>query len=264
MKKIFIYTIVVASSLAAGSLLGFGSKKLFKKEIDYSNADISAYVPDYQAIVDEIDGYTGNKGLFEKFSTSKVLNYSLEKFRTSENCATFTFGLSHSSVVDQLIRGCDIKNGNEYFEESLSKSKLVSVASRIYQTGAKSTAKFYQGSESDLVINDNEAYTSYSNSYKSFDSATYKATYGKTIDEMFIYLICEEGILSKTVTSNSDGYKVACKFDNEISTYFNKIQTEILKSDYIRESYQCILEILGKVNKEDLLDNIFSKFCLGK
>lgn len=32
----------------------------------------------------------------------------------------------------------------------------------------------------------------------------------------------------------------------------------------IQEAYRCILEILGKVSKEDLLDNIFSKFCLGK
>lgn len=32
----------------------------------------------------------------------------------------------------------------------------------------------------------------------------------------------------------------------------------------IKEAYTCILEILGKVSKEDLLDNIFSKFCLGK
>ena len=32
----------------------------------------------------------------------------------------------------------------------------------------------------------------------------------------------------------------------------------------ITQAYNCILEILGKVNKENLLDNIFSKFCLGK
>ena len=32
----------------------------------------------------------------------------------------------------------------------------------------------------------------------------------------------------------------------------------------LQAAYGCILEILGKRNKEDLLDNIFSKFCLGK
>jgi len=32
----------------------------------------------------------------------------------------------------------------------------------------------------------------------------------------------------------------------------------------LKEAYQSILEILGKTNKDDLLDNIFSKFCLGK
>ncbi len=32
----------------------------------------------------------------------------------------------------------------------------------------------------------------------------------------------------------------------------------------LKEAYTCILEILGKNNSFDLLDNIFSKFCLGK
>ncbi len=32
----------------------------------------------------------------------------------------------------------------------------------------------------------------------------------------------------------------------------------------IHQAYQCILEILGKRNKIDLLTHIFSKFCLGK
>ena len=32
----------------------------------------------------------------------------------------------------------------------------------------------------------------------------------------------------------------------------------------LQAAYGCILEILGKSSKEDLLDNIFSKFCLGK
>ena len=32
----------------------------------------------------------------------------------------------------------------------------------------------------------------------------------------------------------------------------------------LQAAYGCILEILGKKNKEGLLDNIFSKFCLGK
>ena len=32
----------------------------------------------------------------------------------------------------------------------------------------------------------------------------------------------------------------------------------------LQAAYGCILEILGKRNKVDLLDNIFSKFCLGK
>ena len=32
----------------------------------------------------------------------------------------------------------------------------------------------------------------------------------------------------------------------------------------LQSAYKCILEILGKSSKEDLLDSIFSKFCLGK
>jgi tRNA U34 5-carboxymethylaminomethyl modifying GTPase MnmE/TrmE len=32
----------------------------------------------------------------------------------------------------------------------------------------------------------------------------------------------------------------------------------------LTQAYSCIKEILGKSNQEDLLDNIFSRFCLGK
>ena len=32
----------------------------------------------------------------------------------------------------------------------------------------------------------------------------------------------------------------------------------------IQEAHSCLKEILGEVHREDLLDALFSRFCLGK
>ena len=37
-----------------------------------------------------------------------------------------------------------------------------------------------------------------------------------------------------------------------------------LVNEDLENAYRCLREILGEYNKEDLLDQIFSRFCVGK
>lgn len=208
-----------------GALVGFGAKKLFNKEYVYNNVDFDAFVPDYNAIFEEVNSYKGSsKEKVDHFSAVEVINYSLEKFRRNEKCATYTYGISHTAV-EQIIRGANYKVGSEYFEESLSKSSLVSVANRVYMSGTSGDIKMYKGADDSIVINDKEAFAEYPEATEDvIEHDTYKKTYGKTLDEMFIYLICNDGVLSSSVNETGSGYQYVVNLDNEISTYFNKLQ----------------------------------------
>lgn len=43
----------------------------------------------------------------------------------------------------------------------------------------------------------------------------------------------------------------------------SKMELDIVAID-IQEAYTALKEILGEVHREDLLDTLFSNFCLGK
>ncbi|PSR02993.1 MAG: tRNA uridine-5-carboxymethylaminomethyl(34) synthesis GTPase MnmE, partial [Bacteroidetes bacterium SW_11_45_7] len=51
--------------------------------------------------------------------------------------------------------------------------------------------------------------------------------------------------------------------DNVLEGMDNQISGELLALD-IRESLQHLGEITGDITTDDLLENIFSKFCIGK
>lgn len=216
MKKVVSYLILIGSAAAMGVAAGFIGKKFFADpEIHFG--DLSALEVDAQAIVRKIDAYNGPKDKTEEFTANEILNYSLEKFRSCENCCSFTFGVA-DTIVDQDIRGCLIKNGDRYFEESISKSSMVSLANRIFQEGKDADVLLYSASKG-IEITEDTPKADFSNlSPTAFSAADYKGKYGKTLDEMFIYLVCDETIVNSTVDKIESGYKFNVELDPNLST----------------------------------------------
>lgn len=225
MKKVFSYLILIGSAAAFGIGAGFAGKKLFgDPEVDFGDLDMNALRVDAQAIVNKVDAYNGPKDKTEVFTASEILNYSLEKFRTCENCCSFTFGYA-DTIVKQDIRGCSIKNGDKYFEESVSKSSMVALANRMVQNGKDGGISLYSGSKGSVEISESSTSAEYSSSsLKEFTGEEYKNTYGKTLDEMFIYLICDETINSSTIDKTSSGYTITVDLDKDLSTMNYKVQ----------------------------------------
>ena len=103
----------------------------------------------------------------------------MEKFRRCENCCSFTFGVA-DTIVKQDIRGCMIKNGDKYFEESVSKSSMVSLANRMFQTGKGNDVSMYSASKGSIEILENSAKGQYtSTNVKEFSNEEYKTKFNK-------------------------------------------------------------------------------------
>ena len=72
-------------------------------------------------------------------------------------------------------------------------------------------------------------------------------------DEPLLFNARQLGLLNK-----AKNYLLEAKFQAENGQVIDLISIDL------KQAYTCILEILGKNNAEGVLDNIFSKFCLGK
>ena len=204
----------------AGVTTGIVLKHRFGQvEIDYGDFNPENYRMDSKALLKE---YQKNPN--KNFTAAELVNIGLEKYRQCENCYSIGVGIA-DTIVNQTIRNAQIKVGNHYFEESISYSNMVAVANRVDQIGQ----------DNDITLNKGKATASDEASYKS-DTITYKAedykkTWGKTLDEMFIYLICNETVLEGSkIEKNDETIRVTINLDTDISTYYYKVQMKEISS----------------------------------
>ena len=73
--------------------------------------------------------------------------------------------------------------------------------------------------------------------------------------------------ISSSIVTNSRHYDLLCKTSIEIENVLkgidNKISGDLLAID-IRQALQHLGELTGEVTNDEVLGNIFSKFCIGK
>ena len=156
------------------------------------------------------------------FSDSEIVNIVLEKYRTQEYCYSLGIGMA-KTIVSQTIRNAQVKNGDQYFEEQLSYSNVVNVAKRTYQSGTskedKQAIKLYNGSAS------GPEKSSYPSSpTKSYSLDAYKKYLGKTLDEMFIYIISDKTTIDSKMEKRGAEVKVTLSLNPNLATYYYKTQ----------------------------------------
>ena len=232
-KALIQYSIIGVCAITVGVTTGVVLKKKFGPvETDYTGFDPETFKMDSKALVRE---YEKNKN--KDFTPAELVNIGLEKYRSCENSYSIGVGLA-DTIVKQTIRNFQIKNNDKYFEEQISKSSMVSLANRAYQTGED--IKFYKGKAKDAEISE------YSDSAKPYSSTDFKEMWGKTLPEGFIYLICNESVLNEgTSISKKDGkIKIELHLDTEISTYFYKTQMVSMSGlsglpsfEYVNQTY---------------------------
>ena len=175
-------------------------------------ADIDNIMERYNALSDKTINGVRN------FSDAEVVNIVLEKYRTQEYCWSISTGNAYT-IITQSVRNAFIKNGNNYFEEQLSSSSIVSLAKRSYQTGLGSDIEVYNGN----VVNAEKA------NYPTSPSATYsqskyKNYLGKTLEEMFIYIISDKTTLDSKRTIKGDDVIINLELNPNLSTFYYKTQ----------------------------------------
>ena len=215
-KLLLSYILIVGISAVAGAGAGVVLKRTLGPidEVYPPGFSPEEYIEDIGALWDK---YTKNPS--QSFSNPDLVNISLEKYRRTENSYSLGVGTAHT-IIEQTIRSAQIRNGNTYWEEQISYSNMVSVANRSKQFGKDGDVELYQGSASGPES------ASYPQTPSSkFTRKEYKDYLGKSLDEMFIYIISNKTTLKSDKKTNSDGdYVISLDLETNISTFYYKYQ----------------------------------------
>ena len=220
LKALIQYGIIGVSCIGLGVGGGiFLKRKLGQAETDYSGFNPELFKADAARLLKE---YRSNPS--KSFTPAELVNIGLEKYREFDNSYSVSVGLA-STVVKQTIRNYQIKNGSSYFEESISRSSMVSLASRSYQLNSDQI-NYYAGSAS----SDEQA--SYDGSFSTYSPDAYKDYLGMTLEEMFVYLISNDTVNADqcSVTKTGGLVKVTLSLDIDIATYFYKIRMKSMSN----------------------------------
>ena len=205
---------VVAISIGAGAGI-FAKRKFGQEQIDYSNFDASSLTMDSKELLKQFEANPN-----ADYSPAELVNIGLEKYRQCENSYSFCVGTA-STIVDQSIRNAQIKNGDTYFEEQLSKSSMVSIANRLVTTTNAETTEIFRGTAEASEV------ASYDGSKETFSNEELTGRIlGRSLQDMFIYTISDDTMYDdSTVETLANGNKkIYIHLDPDLSTYFYKIQ----------------------------------------
>lgn len=229
MKSLVLYAIIGSSALAVGAGGGVIYKRCIaepKREYTGFNAEVCK--PDGDALIKEIEKIGSKEKATEQFEAVDIANYAMEKYKRYENSVSFTTGTAHT-VVEQEIRNVQIRNGNKYFEESISKSSMVGIGKRMYQEGLEGPVKFYnEKSKNDVAINGDKVSTVFKPNPDTIEVDEYKRLYGRNLPDMFIYCVHKITVVEGTCVKNGDGYKVTLDLNPDMGGYQYRYQMQTI------------------------------------
>ena len=219
-KLLLSYILTIGLSAAAGVGTGIVLKKTVGPidEMYPPGFDPAEFSPNTEEIMKKYNSrsdrsYNGVKD----FEDYELINVVSEKFKQCENCYSISIGEA-KTIVTQTIRNAQIKNGNEYFEDQLSYSSMVALAKRSYQHGKDGEIDVYDGTATDSEV------ASYGAKTASYNKKDYKDLLGKSLDEMFIYIISEKTVLDSSRSVKGNDVIVKLNLDPNLSTFYYKTQ----------------------------------------
>ena len=234
-KTLLTYILIVGIAGTAGATAGIVGKRLLgQEEIDYSGFNPEDFRADGEALLAEY-----NSDPNKNFTAPELVAIGLQKYKNCENSYSIGIGVA-STVVEQTVRNFQIKNGDQYFEESISKSSMVGVANRAIQNGKDGEISLYIGK-----ANGSES-ASYPEEGTTYSKEDYKNYLGKTLDEMFVYLISNNSTLrdGTEINRTSDKIEITLNLNPDIATYYYKIQMKNISNldklpvfSYLKHTY---------------------------
>ena len=222
MKKLLLaYLLTIGICAVAGAGTGVILKRTVGPidEMYPPGFDPKEFSPNVTEIMDKYNklsdkSYNGVRS----WSDSDVINVVLEKYRRLDYSYSLGIGNAYT-IITQTIRNAQIKNGDKYFEEQISYSDMVNVAKRSIQNGKDGNIELYNGNASG-----SEKATYPSSPSSTYTKSKYKSYLGKTLDEMFIYIISDKTVMDSKRTISGDEVKISMNLNPNLSTYYYKIQ----------------------------------------
>ncbi|MCR5333191.1 MAG: hypothetical protein K6E11_04165 [Bacilli bacterium] len=179
------------------------------------------------------------------FSISELANISMSKFTSHEYSVAIGYGVANSAV-NLDVRNYAIKNGDEYYEESLSKSKgaiNIVVCQRDYQHGNEKTSPIdsYTGD-----IKTDAEHPDWSKPTKTdYTAESYEEKFGKMVSRPSVYVVSSQSVLDEgsSVEKTADGYQLTMNLDTikGIARYRKRMMnlsgSNVKKFEYVHLTY---------------------------
>lgn len=222
MKKLLLtYILTIGICAVAGVSTGIILKKTIGPidETYPPGFDPKEFSPDVDAIWNKYQGLS-NKTIdgMSSFSDAEVVNVALEKFRRLDYCYFYSIG-DAKTIVNQTVRNAFIKYEDNYFEDQISYSSMVALAKRSYQNGKDGQVIVHDGTPTD---SEHARYPE--TPTKTFEKKEYKEYLGKTLDEMFIYVISDKTTIDSSRTIRKDDVVIKMNLNPNLSTFYYKTQ----------------------------------------
>lgn len=219
--------IPVALGVTAGIVF---SKFFVAKKTDYSdvNAD-SLYINMDSVLAKYEDVKKAGTPIEEGLTSYEIVNLAYHNYSQHENSRSYTIGTANAAIVTQSIRGCSIREGDKYLEESLSKSNMVGVATRMYQR-ADNVVELHEGEPVDATT------ATWGSEHYEYSLEEFKETFGKTPSTALIYIISKKTVLTDTdkVEKTSDGYTISMSLNPKkaVINYVKQMKSISNLADY--------------------------------
>ena len=219
--------IPVALGVTAGIVI---SKFFVAKKVDYSDVDADSLYVNMETIRAKYeDSKKSNTPVDEALAPYEIVNLAYDNYAQYENSRSFTIGAAVAAIVNQSIRGCSIREGNEFFEESLSKSNMVGVAARMYQKEDGSVF-LHRGEAIDSTT------ASWTDVHYEYTNEEFKADFGKTPSTPLIYIISKKTVIkdSDKIEKTSDGYNISMSLNplKAVANYIKQMKSISDLADY--------------------------------
>ena len=204
--KIIGIIFAVITPISLGVVAGVVFAKFFvAKKADYSDLNASDLMINMDVVLQKYeDCVKSGTPIEEGMNSYEIVNLAYYNYSNHENSRSFTIGSANAAIVNQSIRGCTIREGNNYLEESISKSNMVALATRMYQK-EDGSVDLHRGEAVDEVT------ASWGDSHYEYTHDEFINDFGKTPSTSLIYIISKKTMLSGTdsVQKTADGYSIS-------------------------------------------------------
>ena len=226
-KTLLTYILIVGIAAVAGASTGVVLKRTLGPidEVYPEGFNPKEYMDDADELLANYETSTNKPAFIRNSKESDLVNIALAKYKRCENSFSFGIGDADAGITVQSVRSAQVKRTQQdgsirYFEEQIS-AGMIGVAKRSLQESGKDEVLVYTGYPSSAEV------ASYADDAHTYTKEGYKEYLGKTLDEMFIYIISKKTTLksSRSTLDNGD-LEIKLSLDTNIATYFYKAQMQ--------------------------------------